>query len=271
MTSIPRQPLVDALDEQWRNISALMAELPDGDWATPALPGWSVHDVVAHMAGTEAMLLGEQPPEPPDDPSALPHVHNPIAVLNERWVAMVRGWKPGDLLARFDEVTGRRREALAAMSQEDFDAPSWTPAGQATYGRFMQIRVFDCWMHEQDIRAAVGRPGNEDGAPAELAIDEIERALGYIVGKLGGAPKGSTVTFTLTGPAPRVRHVVVADRATVADTIDHPATATITMPSTLFARLAGGRTQAVRHRDAITLGGDTTLGEHITDKLAYTI
>ena len=40
------------------------------------------------------------------------------------------------------------------MSQEEWDAESFTPAGKSTYGRFMQIRVFDCWLHEQDIRDA---------------------------------------------------------------------------------------------------------------------
>ena len=39
------------------------------------------------------------------------------------------------------------------MTQADFDAPSWTPAGRdETYGRFMRIRHYDCFMHEHDIR-----------------------------------------------------------------------------------------------------------------------
>ena len=37
----------------------------------------------------------------------------------------------------------------------------------------MRIRVFDCWLHEQDIRDAVGRPGGEDGPAASVALDEI--------------------------------------------------------------------------------------------------
>ena len=43
------------------------------------------------------------------------------------------------------------------MTQADFDAPSWTPAGRdETYGRFMRIRHYDCFMHEHDIRYALG-------------------------------------------------------------------------------------------------------------------
>ena len=44
-----------------------------------------------------------------------------------------------------------------------------TPAGPDTYGRFMRVRIFDCWMHEQDIRRAVGRPGHVEGP----AVDRV--------------------------------------------------------------------------------------------------
>lgn len=270
--SIPMRPLVDALDQQWLSLAELMAGLPDDAWnTTTELPGWTVHDVLAHVVGTESALLGEQPVESASDFSALAHVRNPIAIFNEQWVDMLRGHSPEQLLDRFNEVTGRRRQALAAMSQEDFDAPSWTPLGQGTYARFMQIRVFDCWMHEQDIRTAVDKQGHDGGSRAELVVDEIERGLGYIVGKLGHAPQGSSVTIALTGPVRRMMHVRVDGRATVVDSLTEPATTTITLPSTLFTRLAGGRTNADDNRAEISVSGDTGLGEQIVRNLAYTI
>ncbi|SFQ33176.1 TIGR03083 family protein [Amycolatopsis arida] len=271
-TSIPKQPLVSVLDEQWTALADLMAELPEPAWSTPTdLPGWSVRDVFAHVLGTEAVLDGEPTPDPGVDVAALPHVHNPIGEANERWVRALRQQPPSQVLARFAEVTDRRRAALAAMSQEEFDGPSWTPAGQATYGRFMQIRVFDCWMHEQDIRAATRRPGGDDATRAEVALDEIDRALGYIVGKLAGAPRGSSVTFALTGPRPRDRHVLVDGRAAVVPELPAPATTTLRLPAVLFARLAGGRVRSDTHRDEIAVTGDTALAERVLANLAYTL
>ncbi len=88
---------------------------------------------------------------------------------------------------------------LIAMSSEDFDAPTQTPVGQARYRRLMEIRVFDCWMHEQDIRQAITRPGHEDGPCVEVSIDKIVRALGFVVGKQASVPDGSTVTVDLVG------------------------------------------------------------------------
>ena len=126
------------------------------DWTR--LPGWRVTDVVAHLVGTESSLAGDPTPEDGTDVTDLPHVRNGIAAFNEKWVHALREETPEAMLARFREVTARRTEQLRGMSQDDCDAPSWTPAGDGTYGRFMQIRIYDCWLHELDIRDAVGRP-----------------------------------------------------------------------------------------------------------------
>ena len=76
------------------------------------------------------------------------------------------------------------------MSDDEWNAESFTPAGKDTFGRFMQIRVFDCWLHEQDIRDAVGQPGHESGLAVEVVLDEMATALGFVVGKKAGATAG---------------------------------------------------------------------------------
>src|SRR5262249_45030933 len=148
---------------------------------------------------------------------------------------------PAQMLAEFRAITAERLASLSAMPAADFGAPSWTPAGDSTYGRWMQIRVFDCWMHEQDIRAAVGVPGHEAGPVAECSLDEVVGALGYIIGKRGQAPDGSSILIRLTGPVERDLRVVTSGRAKVVDSIDGEPTVTISLRSSLFLRLAGGR------------------------------
>ena len=145
------------------------------------------------------------------------------------------------------------------MGTEEFDAPTQTPVGVAPYRRFMEIRVFDCWLHEQDIRSAIGRPGHEDGPCAEMSVDEVARALGFIVGKQACAPDGSAVTIELIGPVYRAVHVAVDERAAVVAKLDRPATATLHIPSTVFVRLAGGRADALPGLDTIRLDGDVHL------------
>ena len=261
--------VVELLGAQWSHIAGLLAGLNDEQWSRPALPGWDVHDVVAHLIGTERSLSGAALPDIPADPGA--HVRNEIGKVNEAWICELRDRPHADLLADFREVTGERLASLRAMSIDDFNAPSWTPSGNATYARFMQIRIFDCWMHEQDIRAAVQQPGNEGGAAAEQSLDEVVAALGYIIGKRGRAPDGSSVLIRLTGPVKRDLAVVVQGRARVVEAMEGQPTATLTLSSSLFMRLAGGRENAESALGRIELGGDQALVRQLATSLAYTI
>jgi uncharacterized protein (TIGR03083 family) len=266
-----KDTLVKALTEEWASIDGLLADLPADEWARDtSLPGWSVQDVVAHIVGAELGLVGEQPPVV-KDVRGLPHVRNDIAAVNELWVDWLRAESPAEVLARFRTATGNRAEILAAMTEDEFAAESWTPSGQDTYGRYMRIRLFDCWMHEQDIREAVGRVGNEDGLCAELSVDEITAALGYVIGKKAGAPQGTSVTFALTGPVERELHVLVDGRARVVASLPGPATATLALSSSLFARLCGGRTPVAERLGAIRLEGDPELGHRVAHALPFTV
>ncbi len=261
--------LVELLGQEWSVIAGLLAGLGDQDWARLALPGWDVHDVIAHVIGTERMLAGLPFPDAPGEVG--PHVRNDIGRANEAWVIALRDRPHAALLADFRTVTADRLASLRAMPAEEFNAPSWTPAGEATYARFMQIRIFDCWMHEQDIRAAVGLPGNEDGAAAAASLDEVVRALGYIIGKKGRAPDGSSVLIRLSGPVERDLRVVVDGRARVVTALDGEPTASLDLSSSLFLRLAGGREDAQDALGRIELGGDQALGRQLATNLAYTI
>jgi uncharacterized protein (TIGR03083 family) len=265
-------PVVGLLVAEWATIAGLLEGLDASDWSAPtALPHWTVHDVVAHLIGTESSLEGIDAPEPAVDVAALDHVHNRIGAQNEHWVQALRSKSPEEMLVAFVDVTSRRGAALSELSAEDFAAPSWTPVGQGTYERFMQIRLFDCWLHEQDIRSAVGRPGHADGPCAEAAIDEIRGALGYVMGKQVGVPDGLAVTIELTGPVSRVFHIVVDGRAALVPELDRPAAAAVRLSSGLFADLAGGRTSAADHRDDLILEGDQELAWRMVEKLAFTI
>ncbi|WP_088942630.1 maleylpyruvate isomerase family mycothiol-dependent enzyme [Rhodococcus sp. 1168] len=268
---IDKDSIVKALVEEWASIDALVRDLDEDQWAaTTPCPGWSVHNVIAHIVGTELSLAGQTPPGSDIDVSTLAHVHNDMGVLNEKWIQAFSLLSPAELIERFRTVTGDRARTLEAMSDEDFAAPSWTPAGQATYGRFMRIRVFDCWMHEQDIRDAIGTPGGMDSVSADYSVDEIVQGLGYIVGKLGKAPDGSSVTFDLTGSRPRRAHVDVTGRAQVVEELAGPATVTIVLPTGDFTRLCGGRIDASVALDRIETLGDEALGLQIVQSLAFT-
>lgn len=270
-TILPKEPIVAGLAEEWSAIDELLAGLPADAWATPSpCPGWDVHANVAHIIGTESMLAGIEAPDVGDDVTALPHVRNDIGAFNERWIVGLAGTPPDEMLDRFRKLTAERLDALRAMDDDAWNAEGFTPAGTDTHGRFMRIRIFDCWMHEQDIRTAVGRPGHESGAAVDLALDEMVGALGFVVGKRAGAPDGTTVTFDLTGPAARRAHVAVDGRAALVEELPGPPTVTLRMPVLAFSRRAGGRDDGPS-TGPVEVDGDAELANRILDALAYTI
>ena len=125
-----------------------------------------------------------------------------------------------ELLDKFRTTTAERRDALTAMGDAQWNELTATPAGPDSYGRFMRVRIFDCWMHEHDIRDALRQPEVDavfDGADARLALDEIAASMGFVVGKLGKAPDGSRVRLELTGPLQRTINVAVEGRGRVVD------------------------------------------------------
>jgi len=271
-TFVDHDSIVELLDRTWSAIGDLYAGLEEADYDRPTcLPGWTVRDQLSHIVATEMSLSGE--PVPEVDVSAADHVRNDIGTMNERWIESMRPMSGPEVLDRFRAVTAARLETLGAMTQADFDAPSWTPAGpDETYGRFMRIRHYDSFVHEHDAREAVGAPGRDDPAAVASCLDEVATALGFIVGRRAGLPEGSRVRLELTGPVPRTYLVEVTDRARVVDALGGEPTVGIEVPGPLFLRLSAGRRDATPLLGTdIVLSGDDALARRLATNLAFTI
>jgi uncharacterized protein (TIGR03083 family) len=271
--TVEKGPIIELLRSQFKSLDFLGSSLAPKEWHSSAsLPGWTVIDVYAHLIGTESMLEGYELPYTKTDVTSFSHVHNEIGVVNETWIESLSKLEPPAMLDRFRRVYQSRMRSLEAMTQKEFDAKTDTPVGPAPYWRLMQIRAFDCWMHEQDIREGLSRPGHESGPCARAAVDEAERAIGYVVGKKAKAVEGESVTIELTGPVKRTIHVVVTGRAEVVDELHEPPTATIALSSSLFMRLVGGRAAKLSNRlGAIDFAGDLDLAQRVVTNLAFTL
>ena len=273
VTILDKSDVLSGLFGTWDSIETLLSGLSKEQWQTPTpLPGWRVHNVVAHMIGTESSLQGLKPPDADIDLTTLDHVRNEVGAVNEAWVRHLSSESGDVLLQRFRSITADRCEVLSDMSVDEWNAPTPSPVGLESFGRFMRVRLFDCWMHEQDIRDGIGSPSSDvelSGTAARLSLDEIAATMGYVVGKLGKAPEGSRVAIELTGPLARTIRVAVDGRAQVVDDFGgFDSTASICLDGLLLARLAGGRTDDTA---GVALGGDTEVGARIVERLNFVI
>ncbi|GIR36908.1 MAG: hypothetical protein CM15mP49_22930 [Actinomycetota bacterium] len=55
--------------------------------------------------------------------------------------------------------------------------------GPATYGRFMNVRVFDFWVHQRDMTMPLGIETDDSGAHARLLWMRFMVLLGTLLGK----------------------------------------------------------------------------------------
>ncbi|BBX51216.1 maleylpyruvate isomerase family mycothiol-dependent enzyme [Mycolicibacterium poriferae] len=276
VTVLPKAEVLSGLFAVWEDLEKLLADLSDGQWKTAtALPGWSVQDVVSHIIGTESFLQGLPAPDIDIDVSALGHVRNEIGAMNESWVHSMRAHSPEQMREELKAILHARRTALEDMSEQVWNEVTFTPAGPDSYGRFMRIRIFDCWMHEHDIREAVDAPASDRElatTTARLSLDEMAGSMGFVVGKRAGAPDGSRVAIELTGPLQRTIKVQVDGRAKVVEDFGGAdPTTTITIDGLLFTRLAGGRTPLAEHESDIGFSGDHTVGRRVVENLNYVI
>src|SRR5207245_11351441 len=131
----------------------------------------------------------------------------------------------------------------------------------------------DCWVHEQDIRRAVNRPGNLDGPVAAAALGRFTGSLGYIAGKKAGAPEGATVVLDIEGPMAETIGVVVSEgraRPIEAEAMPGNPTVRLTMTAETFVCLAAGRwapDEAVAG-GKVAIAGDGELAQRVLASMA---
>ena len=115
---------IDKLESIWRSVSALGAELDESEWKLPTdLAGWTVQDNLAHMIGTERMLQGLPPAQPPDNVGA--HVKNPIGHFNEAEVEARRGDSGAEVLNEWNALADLRLATLHGADDEYFARYGW--------------------------------------------------------------------------------------------------------------------------------------------------
>lgn len=262
----------------WSGLVKLGRRLGPAEWETPTdCPGWSVKDHFSHVVGTESWLSGIPAPE---SPAATPgHVRNPLGEANEAWVSARRGRPGAEVVAELEVVTAARLRRLASMTDDELATPGPSPIGEVPYEVFMQVRVMDCWVHEQDVRQALALPWRFDGPAAPVALDRLGGSFAYVVGRVVAPPEGSVVALRTTGPLARAatlrisggRAVPLAGRAgDAADAAEGSASCLLETDTVTWVRLVTGRVKssAVAASGVLRFSGNVALARSVAANLA---
>jgi uncharacterized protein (TIGR03083 family) len=105
-----------AIDEDRKAVLAVCSQIPEAVWAKESgCPGWSVQDLVSHMACS--FWLAVDPTHLPD-PGGLPAERAADLYVDSR-----RAMTPEEVVADYEQVSLKGLEMLAAVAGQDFDVP----------------------------------------------------------------------------------------------------------------------------------------------------
>jgi uncharacterized protein (TIGR03083 family) len=261
------------LVETWRHaidsFVALARDIPLEQADLPTdLAGWSVRDNVAHTAHLESVVAGA--PEETVSVEEAAHVKGLMGRYTEQGVVARRDRSLAALADEIESAAATRYAALLAEPPTDAGAPAARTPGGVPWSneRLLSNRPLDVWMHEQDIRRAIGRPGGYDAPAARHTIDVFGAALPMVVGKRVAPPVGTTVRVDVP-EAGRTWTMRVGNdgRAALVDPVEQP-TVRLTLRAEDFVVLAGGRRAVAA--TAPKVEGDTALADAVLANLAVT-
>jgi uncharacterized protein (TIGR03084 family) len=223
--------ILQALADQQRELDGLLEGLDDTGWAAGSpCEGWSVADVVLHLAQTNEMAIGSAEGRLDEVMDRLLAGAPPAATIDDGAaiavdVDPVRADGPA-IAARWRDGCARLGELL--RSGDPTEKVTWV-AGQLSLRTLATTRLAETWIHTGDVAEALGR----DLAPTER-LEHVARlawrTLPYAFER-AGRPAPGPVAFHLTGPS---------GRAWSFDP-DAPATTTVSGPGADLCRVAGRR------------------------------
>jgi uncharacterized protein (TIGR03083 family) len=187
-----------------RELMALLRGLAPGDWARPtACAAWSVKDIAAHLldTGLRRLSFGRDrfTPQAPGIASYADLVAY-LNRLNAEWVTATRRLSPEVLMELIDNMAPQVQEFFAAL-----DPHAEAQFGVAWAGEEYSPVWFDIgreyterWLHQQQIREAVGAPGLVARQWLHPALDIFMRALPHTYQAVPAQP-GQSILFAIEG------------------------------------------------------------------------
>ncbi|MFF8485297.1 maleylpyruvate isomerase family mycothiol-dependent enzyme [Streptomyces antibioticus] len=266
------QPYADAWTHSIEAISELVQPLAEGEWnrRTPC-PGWSVRDVVSHVIGLDSEMYGD--PRPIHSlPRDLYHVHTDLQRYMEAQVDVRRHHTAPEMTSELELSIIRRNRQLRNETRQP-DTTVRGPLGtELTLEQSMRGHAFNVWVHEQDLRAALGRPGNLDSPGAHIARDVLLAELPAVVAERADAPRSSAVVFDVHGPVEFLRtiRVDIQGRGTLETAPALGPAASFSLDWETFVRLTCGRVAPEAVADRVKTEGDPRLTAAILRNIAVT-
>lgn len=257
----PRIDVRDRIDVEQSALLDLLAALAPPDWARPTMcTGWTVHDVATHLLGG---ILGKlsrhrdgHQPDAPRPGEAFPAF---IDRINDEWTTAARRLSPQVLCGLLASGSTELREHWRSVDLDRLGEPvTWAGPEPAPYWLDAAREYTEHWVHQQQIREAVGAAPLNGPWLRDPVLDTFLRALPYALRAVPAA-EGTAARFRISdAEVSRTAERVDGRWASRIGPTGHP-TAEVAVPADVAWRLLTGNVDAESVRDKISVTGDPTL------------
>ena len=275
MTPLGPVNLVHLFPGLHAELMAVLRGLKPTDWARPtACALWSVKDIAAHLLDSclRRLSFGRDGTDPtPDRPiNGYADLVGYLNHLNALWVAANRRLSPRILMDFLDLASPQLHTYFESL---DPDAPALF--GVAWAGEERSPNWFDIgreyterWLHQQQIREAVGAPGLTARRWLHPVLDIFVRALPHTY-RLVEAKDGTSLSIEIQGEAGGLWSLRRETKAwSILAGADPTATSRVALDQeTAWKLFSKGLSRERANRD-IRIEGDPTLGRPMLDALA---
>jgi uncharacterized protein (TIGR03083 family) len=267
--------LVDLFPGLHAELMTVLRGLKPSDWQLPtACALWSVKDIAAHLLDGNVRRLSfgrDGLTAMPDAPiSSYADLVGYLNRLNAEWTAAARRLSPRVLIELLDFTSDQVHAFFRSL---DPHAPALFPvawAGEEASQNWFDIgrEYTERWLHQQQIREAVGTGGLTARRWLHPTLDVFVRALPFTYQGVD-APVGRTVRFEIEGEAGGVWTLVRFQEGwrLLVGSEAGPA-ATISLDQEAAWKLFSKGLDQESARRSIRIEGDARLGEPVLGTLA---
>ena len=267
--------LVDLFPGLHAELMTLLRRLEPSEWNQPtACALWSVKDIAAHLLDGNVRRLSfgrDGLTATPDTPiPSYADLVGHLNRLNAEWTAAARRLSPRVLIELLDFTSGPVHAFFRSL---DPHAPAIFPvawAGEEASPNWFDIgrEYTERWLHQQQIREAVGAEGLTARRWLQPTLDIFVRALPFTYQSVN-APVGRSLRFTIEGEAGGVWTLVrgAAGWGIFAGWEAGPAATVSLDQGTAWKLFSKGLDQESARR-SIRIEGDRQLGEPVLGTLA---
>ncbi len=178
---LDKAEIVSALRAQRARTMELLRGASEAEWETIVVPRWRLREVAAHLVTTDEGAITGRSFTTGFSRSATKSIAK-VEVWNDKQVVRWADRPIPEILEGLEKWS-RRFERLVRMIPAPVGKPAFiTPFGKVSLTWLFGLRVYDEWIHDEDIRRALKRPS--DDAPA--SVRPVARVL------IAGLPVQST-------------------------------------------------------------------------------